>query len=151
MRPAAGLGILRSADTQVLRKGGELVSITPEIRAFLMQPAALIITKSDVRANVHRRAAMDYIGVKLFDAKGELAGELRVVGLFTSTAYTRSPSSIPLVRRKIEAVVAASGFSAASIWPTSSRVGARISARGAFGERRLFEALSRATSGSRKA
>jgi glutamate dehydrogenase len=108
----SGLGILRGADTQVLRKGGELVSITPEIRAFLMQPAALIITKSDVRANVHRRAAMDYIGVKLFDAKGELAGELRVVGLFTSTAYTRSPSSIPLVRRKIEAVVAASGFSA---------------------------------------
>jgi glutamate dehydrogenase len=109
----SGLGILRKAETQVLRKGGELVSITPEIRAFLMQPAALIITKSDVRANVHRRAAMDYIGVKLFDAKGELAGELRVVGLFTSTAYTRSPSAIPLLRRKIEAVVAASGFNPA--------------------------------------
>ena len=88
----SGLGILRRAEMQVLRRGGELVSITPEIRAFLMQPAALIITKSDVRANVHRRAAMDYIGVKLFNKQGELTGELRVVGLFTSTAYTRSPS-----------------------------------------------------------
>ena len=106
----SGLGILRRAETQVLRRGGELVSITPEIRAFLMQPAALIITKSDVRANVHRRAAMDYIGVKLFNKQGELTGELRVVGLFTSTAYTRSPSTIPLLRRKIEAVIAASGF-----------------------------------------
>ncbi|MGH6875452.1 MAG: NAD-glutamate dehydrogenase, partial [Aestuariivirgaceae bacterium] len=89
----SGLGILRRAETQVLRRGGELVSITPEIRAFLLQPAALIITKSDVRANVHRRAAMDYIGVKLFNKEGELTGELRVVGLFTSTAYTRSPST----------------------------------------------------------
>ena len=106
----SGLGILRRAHMQVLRKGGEGVSITPEIRAFLLEPQALIITKSDVRAKVHRRAAMDYIGAKLFDAKGELAGELRVVGLFTSTAYTRSPSSIPLVRRKIDAVVSASGF-----------------------------------------
>jgi len=106
----SGLGILRKSETQVLRRGGELVSITPEIRAFLMQPVALIITKSDVRANVHRRAAMDYIGVKLFDPEAELAGELRIVGLFTSTAYTRSPSTIPLIRRKIEAVMQASGF-----------------------------------------
>jgi glutamate dehydrogenase len=106
----SGLGILRNPETQVLRKGGELVSITPEVRAFLMQPAALIITKSDVRANVHRRAAMDYIGVKLFNKQGELAGELRVVGLFTSTAYTRSPSSVPLIRRKLHSVIEASGF-----------------------------------------
>jgi glutamate dehydrogenase len=106
----SGLGILRNPETQVLRKGGELVSITPEIRAFLMQPAALIITKSDVRANVHRRAVMDYIGVKLFNKQGELAGELRIVGLFTSTAYTRSPSGVPLIRRKLHSVVEASGF-----------------------------------------
>ena len=45
----------------------------------------------------------------------------------------------------------ASGASALSIWPTSSRVGARISARGDFGAARrpLFE--RRATIGSRNA
>ena len=103
--PGSGLGILRDPDMQVLRRGGAMVTITPEIRAFLMQPAPLIITKSDVMATVHRRAPMDYVGIKQFDASGELTGELRVVGLFTSTAYTRSPREIPLIRRKIERVV----------------------------------------------
>src|SRR5262245_18136292 len=108
--PGSGLGILRDPDMQVLKRGGAMVTITPEIRAFLMQPAPLIITKSDVMATVHRRAPMDYIGIKQFDAQGELTGELRVVGLFTSTAYTRSPRDIPLIRRKIERVIAASGL-----------------------------------------
>ena len=54
---------------------------------------------------------MDYIGVKLFDGDGELTGELRVVGLFTSSAYTQNPNDIPLLRRKLQRVVAASGFS----------------------------------------
>ena len=31
---------------------------------------------------------MDYVGVKRFDANGKLVGEFRIVGLFTSTAYT---------------------------------------------------------------
>ena len=108
--PESGLGILRNGNMQVLRRGSELVSVTPAIRSFLLEPTALIITKSDVRATIHRRAAMDYVGVKLFDAEGELAGELRIVGLFTSSAYTQNPADIPLVRRKISAVIAASGF-----------------------------------------
>ena len=108
--PRSGLGILRNEATQVLRRGGELVSITPAIRNFLLEPSALIVTKSDVRATVHRRAAMEYIGVKLFDGDGELKGELRMVGLYTSSAYTQNPSEIPLLRRKIAAVVVASGF-----------------------------------------
>jgi glutamate dehydrogenase len=131
---SSGLGILRRAHMHVLRKGGEGVSITPEIRGFLMEPQAVIITKSDVRAKVHRRAAMDYIGVKLFDAKSALAGELRVVGLFTSTAYTRSPSSIPLVRRKIEAVLSASGFN-----PTGHSGKALINVLEGFPRDELFQ------------
>ncbi len=106
-----GLGILRNPDTHVLRRGRTMVSMTPEIRAFLLQPAPLIITKADSRSNVHRRVMMDYVGIKQFDAAGELAGELRLVGLFTSSAYTRSPREIPLIRRKIASVIASSGFS----------------------------------------
>ncbi|NNE22803.1 MAG: NAD-glutamate dehydrogenase [Rhizobiales bacterium] len=106
----SGLGILRDPDTHVLRRGKSLVTLTPEIRSFLLQPALLFITKSDVVANVHRRAAMDYIGIKQFDDEGNLSGELRVVGLFTSTAYTHSPRGIPVIRRKISGVVARSGL-----------------------------------------
>ena len=38
---------------------------------------------------------MDYIGVKTLRPDGKLTGELRIVGLFTSTAYTRSAATIP--------------------------------------------------------
>ena len=105
-----GLGILRDPAVRVLSRGGELVTMTPDIRAFLNEPKALTIAKANVRSRVHRRIYMDYIGVKRFDAAGEIAGEFRIVGLFTSTAYTRSARSIPYLRRKIAAVLARAGF-----------------------------------------
>src|SRR5205814_127261 len=105
-----GLGILRAREVRVLRRGTELVSITPEIMQFLKEPKALIITKANVRSRVHRRVHMDYIGIKRFDAEARLTGELRIVGLFTSTAYTRPARSIPYVRRKIDAVMKRAGF-----------------------------------------
>ncbi|MEA2930356.1 MAG: glutamate dehydrogenase, partial [Hyphomicrobiales bacterium] len=106
----SGLGILRDPNLHVLRRGSELVSITPEIMEFLREPKALIITKANVRSRVHRRVHMDYIGVKRFDDDGSLIGELRIVGLFTSTAYTRSTRSIPYLRRKADALMRRSGF-----------------------------------------
>ena len=108
--PDSGLGILRSPDVHVLRRGGELVAITPEIMEFLKEPKALIITKANVRSRVHRRVHMDYIGVKRFDDDGRLIGEFRIVGLFTSTAYTRSTRSIPYLRRKVDNLMRRSGF-----------------------------------------
>src|SRR3954454_11588284 len=105
-----GLGLLRDRDLQVLRRGDQMVAITPEIREFLKEPKLLIVTKSAVRSRVHRRAYMDYIGIKQFDSAGKLAGELRIVGLFTSTAYTQTSSSIPYLRRKIASVVDRAGF-----------------------------------------
>ena len=41
---------------------------------------------------------------------GQLAGEFRIVGLFTSTAYTRPARSIPYLRRKLAAVEQRAGF-----------------------------------------
>ncbi|WP_373236426.1 NAD-glutamate dehydrogenase [Cohaesibacter celericrescens] len=96
-----GLGLLRNPDVRVLRRGTELVTMTPEIREFLMRPEPLIITKANVKTNVHRRTYMDYIGVKLYGDQGQLTGELRIVGLFTSTAYNRSATNIPFLRRKV--------------------------------------------------
>jgi glutamate dehydrogenase len=106
----SGLGILRNPEVRVLRRGGKLVSITPEIMEFLKEPKELIITKANVRSRVHRRVHMDYIGVKRFDNDGRLTGEFRIVGLFTSTAYTRSTRSIPYLRRKVDNLMRRSGF-----------------------------------------
>ncbi|MCO6391422.1 NAD-glutamate dehydrogenase [Aliihoeflea aestuarii] len=108
--PKGGLGILADPDVRVLRRGGEPVTTTPEIREFLHGPEALLVTKANAKSVVHRRIYLDYIGVKTFDPKGRLLGELRIVGLFTSTAYTRSVLKIPYLRSKVQAVVEKSGF-----------------------------------------
>src|SRR5499433_2976863 len=105
-----GLGILRSRDMRVLQRWNQPLVITPQMRALLKQPTLLIVTKAVVRSRVHRRVYMDYVGVKRFDRDGKLIGEFRIVGLFTSTAYTRSSRSIPYLRRKVDAVLARAGF-----------------------------------------
>ncbi len=92
----AGLGILSDPSVRVLRVGSEAVTTTPEIRTFLHGPDALIVTKANTKSVVHRRAYLDYVGVKTFDTKGRLVGELRIVGLFTSSAYTRSVMDDPV-------------------------------------------------------
>ncbi|MEX3011851.1 NAD-glutamate dehydrogenase [Hoeflea sp. TYP-13] len=105
-----GLGILSDPDVRVLRRGTGHVTTTPELLAFLQGPDALIVTKANVRSLVHRRTYMDYVGVKRYDESGRVTGELRIVGLFTSTAYTRSVQRIPLLRSKANAVVSSFGF-----------------------------------------
>jgi len=107
---ASGLGILSDPERSVFGRGGKPLTVTPAIREFLAGPELLLIGKTNVRSRVHRRVYMDYVGVKLFGRDGRLSGELRIVGLFTSTAYTRSVRTIPYVRRKVERVVARAGY-----------------------------------------
>jgi glutamate dehydrogenase len=106
-----GLGILSDPDVRVLRRDhAGAGTTTPEIRAFLHGPEPLIVTKANAKSVVHRRAYLDYVGVKTYTAEGTLSGELRIVGLFTSTAYTRSVMKIPYLRFKALAVIRKSGF-----------------------------------------
>ncbi|MBO0662127.1 NAD-glutamate dehydrogenase [Jiella sp. MQZ9-1] len=109
-RQSDALGILSDPDVRILGRPGRPMITTPEIRAFLKAASPLIVTKANARSRVHRRAYMDYIGVKLYDTEGQLTGELRIIGLFTSTAYTRSILTIPYVRLKAQTVIAHSGF-----------------------------------------
>jgi glutamate dehydrogenase len=109
-----GLGLLRAREMLLLRRGDKLVTITPEIREFLQEPKLLIATKAAVRSRVHRRVNLDYIGVKRFDHDGNLVGERRFCGLFTSTAYTRSVRAIPYLRRKVDKIISRGGFDPSS-------------------------------------
>ena len=105
-----GLGILRDPEAKVLRRGTEMVVMTSEIREFMREPTLLIVIKANVNSRVHRRVRMDYVGIKLYSPDGRLEGELRLVGLFTSAAYTRSVRQIPYVRHKVAQVLARAGF-----------------------------------------
>ena len=71
---------------------------------------ALVITKANSRSTVHRPAYLDYIGVKSFDAAGNVNGERRFIGLFATSAYAGSVRNIPIVREKVDAVLRDAGF-----------------------------------------
>ena len=116
----SGLGVLRDPSVQVLRRGHELVAMTPEVRRFFFAPSPLIITKANVVSKVHRHAHMDYIGIKTYRADGTPKGEIRVVGLFTSQSYFASPTQVPFLRHKVDAVLGALGY------PRSSHDGKAI-------------------------
>ncbi|MGC1730787.1 MAG: NAD-glutamate dehydrogenase, partial [Steroidobacteraceae bacterium] len=76
-----------------------------EVRTRARAPELLIVTKANSTATVHRGEHLDYVGIKTFDAHGRVDGEHRFLGLWTSTAYFGSPREIPVLRRKVEAVI----------------------------------------------
>ena len=110
----SGLGILRDPNRRVLQSAGGDKHTSAEIRAFLTEPDPIIITKTNLRSVVHRPVYMDYVGVKRFDNDGNMIGECRFVGLFTSAAYNRIPGQIPLLRSRVNRIMERSGFGAAS-------------------------------------
>ncbi|WP_328669426.1 NAD-glutamate dehydrogenase [Streptomyces sp. NBC_00328] len=112
--PGTGLGILRS-DPQ---HGEDSHPVSPsferlpaDARAKAREHKLLILTKANSRATVHRPSYLDYVGVKKFDENGEVIGERRFLGLFSSAAYTESVRRVPVVRRKVEEVLRGAGFS----------------------------------------
>ena len=105
----SGLGILRDKDFKFLRHGNEFVEMTKQHVAFLQNNDPLLVTKANVRSRVHRQGFLDYIGVKLYNKAGELTGELRILGLFTSMSLATPHMEVPFVRRKISNVIKASG------------------------------------------
>ncbi len=112
--PDSGLGVLRDPEIQVFEGLRNLGAQTPDVQAFVRQPQLLLITKTTERATVHRSVHMDAIAVKMFDDKGVVVGQRLFVGLFTSVAYSETPTKIPLLRHKVAAVVENSGFDATS-------------------------------------
>ena len=103
--PGTGLGILR--DT------GDLPGFTKlptRARELARVPQLLVLTKANSRATVHRPSYLDYVGIKTFGADGQVTGERRFLGLYTTAAYNESPDEIPLVRQKVASVRARAAF-----------------------------------------
>ncbi len=105
-RPGTGLGLLRD-DQDV---SGGFARLPEAVKAKARERTVLVLAKANSRATVHRPAYLDYVGVKSFDEAGEVVGERRFIGLFSSAAYTESLLRIPLLREKAHAVLRRSGF-----------------------------------------
>src|SRR5437762_209255 len=110
--PGSGLGILREEQSKELATS--FSALPPEVKAYARRPELLVVTRSTSRSTVHRPGYLDYIAVKRFDAKGEVCGEDRFLGLYTSTAYSAKPADIPLLRRKTANIVKRAGLTPGS-------------------------------------
>jgi glutamate dehydrogenase len=102
-----GLGVLRHAKHE---HKTVLADLPPEVRRRVHEKQLLIVTKANSLATIHRPAYLDYVGVKIFGPGGEVVGEHRFLGLWTSSTYTASPIDIPVVRRKVQSVIDRAGF-----------------------------------------
>ena len=103
--PGTGLGILRS-DQDMSAAFGKL---PPLVRDRAREKTLLVLAKANSKSTVHRPVYLDYIGVKTFE-NGEVTGERRFLGLFSSAAYTESLTRIPVIRVKAQQVVDRAGF-----------------------------------------
>ncbi|GGS48032.1 NAD-glutamate dehydrogenase [Streptomyces cinerochromogenes] len=113
--PGTGLGILRSdphhAEDDQHPVSPSFERLPADARAKAREHKLLVLTKANSRATVHRPSYLDYIGVKKFDADGNVVGERRFLGLFSSAAYTESVRRVPVIRRKVDEVLERAGFS----------------------------------------
>ncbi|XZA01861.1 NAD-glutamate dehydrogenase [Xanthomonas albilineans] len=107
----SGLGLLRGQDKSPARP---VRTLAAQGLSEAGTKEALILTKTNARSRVHRSGYMDYIGVLEFDAKGRIVAEQRFLGMFTSSAYNRRPSEIPLVRERYDYVMRKSELSPSS-------------------------------------
>lgn len=106
--PGSGLGVLRDESNSTVSKS--YAELPPQARKMALSKNILIIAKTNTTSTVHRQAYTDYIGIKRFNAQGELIGERRFIGLYTSTAYHSSPRQIPFLRHKVDQVLRDLGF-----------------------------------------
>jgi glutamate dehydrogenase len=102
--PGSGLGILRGTAATPSKQ------LDPKALALARSSHPLVLTKANSRATVHRPSYMDYVGVKRFAPDGTVIGERRFLGLYTTSAYKSSPREIPLLREKVERVMARAAF-----------------------------------------
>ena len=114
VHPGSGLGILRKEQDSSYAEAVPFSRLPPGVRALAEGGPLLIISKTNAEATVHRRARMDYIGVKRLDAQGRIIGEQRFIGLFTSMAYARTAREIPILREKLNQILDEAGVVAGS-------------------------------------
>ncbi|HEU4521023.1 MAG TPA: NAD-glutamate dehydrogenase domain-containing protein, partial [Thermoanaerobaculia bacterium] len=106
--PSSSLGILRRMRPESQKRG--IAPLSREFSEYARRKNLLIITKANTRSAVHRAVPMDRIGIKRYNKAGDLIGEDRFLGLFTSAAYSRSVREIPMLRLKSKRTIDRAGL-----------------------------------------
>src|SRR3954471_19789356 len=106
--PGTGLGLLRDSRSRPVSHS--FAELPPEARQKAHEPGLLHLTQANSRATVHKPNYLDYVGVKSFSPAGDVAGERRFLGLMASAAHRQSARDIPVLRRKVQAVLDRAGY-----------------------------------------
>jgi glutamate dehydrogenase len=106
--PGTGLGLLRDSRSRPVSHS--FAKLPPEVRQKAREPGLLNLTKANSRSTVHKPNSLDYVGVKRLSPEGDGVGERRFLGLMASAAYRQSPRDIPVLRRKVQAVLDRAGY-----------------------------------------
>ena len=101
--PNSGLGTFRENKKEKSKK--HIVLNEKLTKLAVNNTNLLVLTKSTALSTVHRPAHLDYLGIKRFNAKGEVIGEWRFFGLYSSAAYVARLQDIPLLSKKLEKIV----------------------------------------------
>jgi glutamate dehydrogenase len=133
--PGSGLGILSDVESSTFADVTPLSSLPEDVRQRIEGGGLLIYSKTQAYSTVHRRARMDYIGVRKLNEAGGVVGEARLIGLFTSKAYMEPASKTPLLHHKLEQVIAAE-----DLIPGSHDYKAAVSLFESFPKDELFQA-----------
>ena len=107
-KPETGFGLLRQGINKASTRS--ISAMAPEARELTLSSRILVVSKTNTKASVHRETYTDYIGIKRFDAKGNVIGERRIIGLYTSAAYNTNPKHIPFLRHKVAQIMKNSGL-----------------------------------------
>ena len=103
----SGLGILSDVQRSAFADVTPLAALDEVVRARIEGGDLLVFSKTNSYSTVHRRARMDYIGVRIVNPQGVITGEARLIGLFTSKAYMEPAAKTPLLHHKLEQILAA--------------------------------------------
>ncbi|MCC2615675.1 NAD-glutamate dehydrogenase [Aestuariibacter halophilus] len=103
----SSLGLMKNS---VSDRERVLSKLPASARAEALSHHALILTKTNTRAKIHRPAYMDYVGVKCFDKDGNVIGEHRFLGLYSASFYNSSALQLPVLKDKIDRICEYSGF-----------------------------------------
>ncbi|MFK3863872.1 NAD-glutamate dehydrogenase [Pseudoalteromonas rhizosphaerae] len=96
------LGLMKNSTEEHSR----LLSELPEVaRQEARSNNLLILTKTNSLSRVHRPAYIDYVGIKRFDDEGNVIGEDRFIGLFSSSFYNNSAADVPVLKSKINRIM----------------------------------------------
>ena len=105
VRPGSGLGILDDETSSAYARPVAVTDLSPAVRQEVEAGRLFIVTRTNRLSTVYRHVPMVFVAVrKVHD--GQITGEFRLLGLYSQRALAQPSSEIPILRRKLAAIVA---------------------------------------------